>query len=151
MKMKAVVLEGANQFGPKMIDRPIIGDDEILLKMVKAERGAGFTKNYREMPEGEFVRELTEAMERCLSAAGMARTARRAPAGRQTQRRKAGRSSFIRRRARWRAVTRRISRRESCVSRKIVRLSVGGAAAEMAFEGRLSKWAAGGRRIKSGW
>ncbi len=36
MKMKAVVLEGANKFGPQMIDRPVIGNDEILLKMKKA-------------------------------------------------------------------------------------------------------------------
>lgn len=36
MKMKAVVLEGPNKFGPQMIDRPQIGRDEILLKMEKA-------------------------------------------------------------------------------------------------------------------
>lgn len=36
MKMKGVVLEGPNQFGPQMIDKPEIGDDEILLKMEKA-------------------------------------------------------------------------------------------------------------------
>ena len=37
---------------------------ENMLKEVKAEKGSGFTKNYREMPEGEFVRELTESLER---------------------------------------------------------------------------------------
>lgn len=39
---------------------------ERMLKSVKAERGAGFTKQYREMPEGEFVREMTEEMERLM-------------------------------------------------------------------------------------
>lgn len=39
---------------------------ERMLKVVKKESGAGFTKNYREMPEGEFVREVTEAMERWM-------------------------------------------------------------------------------------
>ncbi|MDY4835294.1 MAG: TIGR02678 family protein [Frisingicoccus sp.] len=37
---------------------------ENMLKEVKAEKGSGFTKNYREMPEGEFVRELTDNLER---------------------------------------------------------------------------------------
>ena len=37
---------------------------ENMLKEVKSEKGSGFTKNYREMPEGEFVRELTESLER---------------------------------------------------------------------------------------
>ena len=37
---------------------------ERMLKDVKAEFGSGFTKSYREMPEGEFVREVLEAMER---------------------------------------------------------------------------------------
>ncbi|MDY5955537.1 MAG: DUF2398 family protein, partial [Frisingicoccus sp.] len=37
---------------------------ENMLKEVKAEKGSRFTKNYREMPEGEFVRELTESLER---------------------------------------------------------------------------------------
>ncbi len=36
MKMKAVVLEGPNRFGPKMIDKPKIKADEILLKMERA-------------------------------------------------------------------------------------------------------------------
>lgn len=36
MKMKAVVLEGPNKFGPQMIDKPEAGEDEILLKMEKA-------------------------------------------------------------------------------------------------------------------
>jgi uncharacterized protein (TIGR02678 family) len=39
---------------------------ERMLKVVKEESGAGFTKNYREMPEGEFVREVTEVMERWM-------------------------------------------------------------------------------------
>lgn len=39
---------------------------ERMLKSVKAECGAGFTKQYREMPEGEFVREMTEEMERLM-------------------------------------------------------------------------------------
>lgn len=34
--MKAVVLEGPNQFQPKIIEKPTISDDEILLKMEKA-------------------------------------------------------------------------------------------------------------------
>ena len=34
--MKAVVLSGPNNFGPKEIEKPKIHDDEILLKMVKA-------------------------------------------------------------------------------------------------------------------
>ncbi len=38
-------------------------DMERLIKAVKADFGAGFTKNYREMPEGEFVRTVLEAME----------------------------------------------------------------------------------------
>ena len=37
---------------------------EQMLREVKAESGLGFTKNYREMPEGEFVREITENLER---------------------------------------------------------------------------------------
>ncbi|MDD7389716.1 MAG: TIGR02678 family protein [Lachnospiraceae bacterium] len=37
---------------------------ERMLREVKEESGAGFTKNYREMPEGEFVREITEHLER---------------------------------------------------------------------------------------
>ncbi|MGN0335784.1 MAG: TIGR02678 family protein [Lachnospiraceae bacterium] len=37
---------------------------EQMLRAVKAESGSGFTKNYREMPEGEFVREITENLER---------------------------------------------------------------------------------------
>ena len=37
---------------------------EQMLREVKAESGSGFTKNYREMPEGEFVREITENLER---------------------------------------------------------------------------------------
>ncbi|MCD7766357.1 MAG: TIGR02678 family protein [Lachnospiraceae bacterium] len=36
---------------------------ERMLKSVKAEYGAGFPKNYRELPEGEFVREVMDAME----------------------------------------------------------------------------------------
>lgn len=35
-----------------------------MLKEVKAEFGSGFTKNYREMPEGEFLREISECLER---------------------------------------------------------------------------------------
>ena len=38
-------------------------DFEQMLKDVKREFGHGFTKNYREMPEGEFVKEILEAME----------------------------------------------------------------------------------------
>lgn len=37
---------------------------EQMLKNIKAESGFGFTKNYREMPEGEFVREIMEELER---------------------------------------------------------------------------------------
>ncbi|MGN0293522.1 MAG: TIGR02678 family protein [Lachnospiraceae bacterium] len=37
---------------------------ERMLREVKEESGNGFTKNYREMPEGEFVREITENLER---------------------------------------------------------------------------------------
>lgn len=37
---------------------------ERMLREVKEESGTGFTKNYREMPEGEFVREITENLER---------------------------------------------------------------------------------------
>jgi len=37
---------------------------ERMLREVKAQSGSGFTKNYREMPEGEFIREITEQMER---------------------------------------------------------------------------------------
>lgn len=37
---------------------------EQMLREVKAESGLGFTKNYREMPEGEFVREIMENLER---------------------------------------------------------------------------------------
>ena len=36
---------------------------ERVLKNVKSAFGSGFTKNYREMPEGEFVRTIMEAME----------------------------------------------------------------------------------------
>lgn len=35
-----------------------------MLKEVKAEYGSGFTKSYREMPEGEFVEEVLEKLER---------------------------------------------------------------------------------------
>lgn len=37
---------------------------EQMLKAVKEEFGNGFTKSYREMPEGEFVKEILETMER---------------------------------------------------------------------------------------
>lgn len=37
---------------------------EALLKSIKAEYGSGFTKTYREMPEGEFVKEILEEMEK---------------------------------------------------------------------------------------
>ncbi|MCC8065805.1 MAG: TIGR02678 family protein [Clostridiales bacterium] len=37
---------------------------ERMLKSLKAEYGAGFPKNYREIPEGEFVREVMDAMEK---------------------------------------------------------------------------------------
>lgn len=36
MEMKAVVLNGANDFKPMMVDKPHINEDEILLKMYKA-------------------------------------------------------------------------------------------------------------------
>ena len=36
---------------------------EQMLLEVKEEYGSGFTKNYRVMPEGEFVREIREALE----------------------------------------------------------------------------------------
>lgn len=35
-----------------------------MLKEVKTEYGSGFTKSYREMPEGEFVEEVLEKLER---------------------------------------------------------------------------------------
>lgn len=35
---------------------------EQMLKSIKARWGAGFIKGFREMPEGEFVREVTEAL-----------------------------------------------------------------------------------------
>ncbi len=41
-----------------------ITEFEQLLKDVKIQFGSGFTKNYREMPDGEFVREVMEYMER---------------------------------------------------------------------------------------
>lgn len=41
-----------------------ITEFEQLLKEVKSEFGSGFIKNYREMPEGEFVRELMDCLER---------------------------------------------------------------------------------------
>lgn len=37
---------------------------ETLIKNLKAEAGAGFTKSYREMPEGEFVREIMAELEK---------------------------------------------------------------------------------------
>lgn len=37
---------------------------EQMIKDVKMESGYGFTKNYREMPEGEFVREIMGELER---------------------------------------------------------------------------------------
>lgn len=39
-------------------------DFERMLRDVKEKMGSGFTKSYREMPEGEFVRQIIEAMER---------------------------------------------------------------------------------------
>ena len=36
---------------------------ENMIKEVKQEYGSGFSKNYREMPEGEFVRSVMEEME----------------------------------------------------------------------------------------
>ncbi|MCD7743714.1 MAG: TIGR02678 family protein [Lachnospiraceae bacterium] len=39
---------------------------ERMLKSLKAKHGAGFPKNYREMPEGEFVREVMDAMEKWM-------------------------------------------------------------------------------------
>lgn len=36
---------------------------EKMLREVKTESGTGFIKSYREMPEGEFVREITENLE----------------------------------------------------------------------------------------
>lgn len=39
-------------------------DFEHMLKEVKAECGSGFPKSYREMPEGEFVEEVLEKLER---------------------------------------------------------------------------------------
>ena len=37
---------------------------EQMLRGTRERFGSGFTKNYREQPEGEFIREVTEAMER---------------------------------------------------------------------------------------
>ena len=39
---------------------------EALIKNVKAVYGAGFSKNYREMPDGEFVKNVTDEMERWM-------------------------------------------------------------------------------------
>lgn len=39
---------------------------ETLLKEVKNEYGAGFTKNYREMPDGEFVNTILDEMQRWM-------------------------------------------------------------------------------------
>ena len=39
---------------------------EELLKKVKKEYGRGFSKNYREMPEGEFVKTVIDEMERWM-------------------------------------------------------------------------------------
>ena len=39
---------------------------EALLKDVKKQFGSGFSKNYREMPEGEFVRTIMDEMERWM-------------------------------------------------------------------------------------
>ena len=36
---------------------------ENLIKDVKKEYGSGFSKNYREMPEGEFVKSVIDEME----------------------------------------------------------------------------------------
>lgn len=43
-----------------VVDQP---DFERMIKEVKQRFGSGFTKNYREMAEGEFVRFVSEAME----------------------------------------------------------------------------------------
>lgn len=37
---------------------------ETLLKSIKKDYGSGFTKTYREMPEGEFVKELLTELEK---------------------------------------------------------------------------------------
>ena len=37
---------------------------EQMIREVKREKGSGFTKNYREMPDGEFVKDVMEHMER---------------------------------------------------------------------------------------
>jgi hypothetical protein len=39
-------------------------DFEQMLKILKREEGSGFTKNYRQMPEGEFVNEVMGQLER---------------------------------------------------------------------------------------
>lgn len=39
---------------------------EALIKNVKAVYGAGFSKNFREMPDGEFVKNVTDEMERWM-------------------------------------------------------------------------------------
>ena len=39
---------------------------EELLKKVKKEYGSGFSKNYREMSEGEFVKTVIDEMERWM-------------------------------------------------------------------------------------
>lgn len=39
---------------------------EDLLKKVKKDYGSGFSKNYRDMPEGEFVKTVTDEMERWM-------------------------------------------------------------------------------------
>ena len=45
------------------IEVPLL-DFEEMLRQLKAESGAGFIKGYREMPEGEFVREAEAEMEK---------------------------------------------------------------------------------------
>ena len=62
-KIREKVSEGAWKVQK---DEMILADAvefEQMLKDVKRDFGQGFTKNYREMPEGEFVKEILEAME----------------------------------------------------------------------------------------
>ena len=52
MKMKAVVLEGANQFGPKMIDRPIIGSQKHIKQCTRVLLWDGYSDSRRKENKG---------------------------------------------------------------------------------------------------
>ena len=62
-KIREKVFEGAWKVQKDEMIFADAVDFEQMLKDVKRDFGQGFTKNYREMPEGEFVKEILEAME----------------------------------------------------------------------------------------